>query len=118
MGTYVKIWANLNGVNDTQSTWIQSICEAYGITAPVNGTWIEALARYMGATDVVNGTWEEALVRVMGLTLNGTWMQTLSEQGVLTLSEATAYNTRVLADSGIVEGFICFNNKLRFLKYN
>lgn len=118
MGTYAKIWANLNGIDNTQSTWIQAICEANGITQPVNGTWIEALARFMGATDTYNGTWLEALVHVMGLSLNGTWMQTLSEQGFFTLLEATNYRTRVLADGGIVEGFTCLTNALRFLKNN
>jgi len=118
MSTYVQRWANLNGVNDTQSTWLQALCEANGITNPVNGTWIEAIARFMGATVPVNGTWEQAIVEVMGLTLNGTWMQTLAEQGYLTNAEATAYQVRVLADSGIVEGYSCLSNKLSILKNN
>ena len=118
MGIYIQDFANLNGVTDTQSTWLQAICEANGVMNPVNGTWIEALARFMGATDVVNGTWEQALVNVMGLSLNGTWMQTLADQGFISVTEANSYQTRVLADSGIVEGFTCFTNKIRFLKYN
>jgi hypothetical protein len=85
---------------------------------PVNGTWIEALARFEGATDTYNGTWAEALVREMGLTLNGTWMQTLAEQGFIVLVEATDYQTRVVAAGGIVEGLTCFTNKIRFLLYH
>ena len=118
MGIYIQDFANLNGVTSTQSTWIQSICESQGITAPVNGSWFEALARSMGATAPVNGTWEQALVTAMGLTLNGTWMQTLAEQGALTLAEAIAYQVRVIAAGGIVEGYTCLTNLLRILKNN
>lgn len=118
MSTYIQRFANLNGVTSTQSTWIQAICEANGIMNPVNGSWIEALARFEGASVPYNGTWAEALVREMGLTLNGTWMQTLAEQGLLSLTQANSYQTRVLADGGVVEGFTCFTNKIRFLLYN
>ena len=118
MGIYIQDFANLNGVTSTQSTWLQAICEAQGITEPVNGTWIEAFARFMGATAPYNGTWAEALVKEMGLPFNGTWMQSLAENGFISITEANSYQTRVLADSGIVEGFTCFTNKIRFLKYN
>ena len=118
MGIYIQDFANLNGVTDTQSTWLQAICEANGVMNPVNGTWIEALARFMGATAPYNGTWAEALVKEMGLPFNGTWMQSLAENGFISITEANSYQARVLADSGIVEGFTCFTNKIRFLKYN
>jgi hypothetical protein len=118
MSVYIQRFANLNGVTDTQSTWLQAICEANGIMNPVNGSWIEALARFEGATDPYNGTWAEALVRVLGLELNGTWMQTLAENGLLVLPEINAYVTRVQAASGIVEGYVCLTNKIRFLQYH
>ena len=118
MSTYIQQFANLNGVTNTQSTWLQALCEANGIINPVNGTWIEALARFEGATAPYNGTWQEALAREMGLTLNGTWMQTLAEQGLIVLAEATSYQSRVIAAGGVVEGFTCFTNKIRFLLYH
>ena len=118
MSLYIQRFANINGVTSTQSTWLQAICEANGIMNPVNGTWIEALARFEGATAPYNGTWQEALVKEMGLTLNGTWMQTLAEQGFINLVEATNYQTRVLAAAGVVEGLTCFTNKIRFLLYH
>jgi hypothetical protein len=118
MSTYIQQFANLNGVTNTQSTWLQAICEAQGVTNPVNGTWIEALARFMGATDTYNGTWQEALVHEMGLPFKGTWAQSLADSGLIFIQEATDYQTRIVADSGIVEGYVCLSNKIRFLKYN
>jgi hypothetical protein len=118
MSIYIQRFANLNGVYDTQSTWIQAICEANGIMNPVNGSWIEALARFEGATGPVNGTWQEALVKTLGLELNGTWMQTLAESGLLVINEVNAYKTRVEAAGGIVEGYVCLTNKIRFLQYH
>jgi hypothetical protein len=118
MSVYIQRFANLNGVTDTQTTWIQAICEAQGVTSPVNGTWIEALARKLGATGTINGTWGEALVKTMGLPFKGTWAQSLADSGLIFIQEATDYQTRVEAASGIVEGYVCLTNKLRFLKYN
>lgn len=107
---YIQQFANLNGVFQTKDTWWQAICESQGVYEPVNGSWVQALAQAKGANNVSNGTWVQALAEVMGITLNGTWLQSLAEQGSF---RGVAYRSRVIADGGRVEGYVCFINSIK-----
>lgn len=109
---YIQQFANLNGVYETKDTWWQAICESQGIYEPVNGSWVQALAESQGATDVSNGTWVQALAEAMGIALNGTWLQSLAEQGSF---KSYAFKSRVIADGGTVEGYICLINSLKVI---
>ena len=107
---YIQQFANLNGVYQTKDTWWQAICESQGIYEPVNGSWVQALAQSKGANNVSNGTWVQALAEAMGIALNGTWLQSLGEQGSF---RGAAFRSRVVADSGTIEAYICLINKLK-----
>lgn len=80
---HLQTWANLNGVTETDNTWIQAICESLGITQP-NGTWWQSLSEYLGENEPVNGSWVQAICRALNITepVNGTWIEALANNGI------------------------------------
>ena len=109
---YIQQFANINGVFQTKDNWWQAICESRGIYEPVNGSWVQAFAQAQGITNVSNGTWVQAIVEKFGITQRGTWLQSLAEEGSF---KGMAYRDRVIADSGLIEGFNCFCNTLKYI---
>lgn len=57
-GSWLAAFAVWQGATEPNGTWLQTICEQFGVTAPVNGSWVQALALYYNITDTIGyGNW-------------------------------------------------------------
>lgn len=57
-GSWLAAFAIWQGATEPNGTWLQTICEAFGITQPINGSWVQALANFYGITTTVGyGNW-------------------------------------------------------------
>ena len=56
-GSWLAAYAIYLGATEPNGTWLQTICELTGITAPVNGSWIQALAAHYGITQPISGNY-------------------------------------------------------------
>ena len=61
-GSWLAAYAIWLGATEPKGTWLQTICDQFGITEPVNGSWVQALALYYGITNTIGyGNWWLAL---------------------------------------------------------
>ena len=56
-GSWLAAYAIYLGATEPNGTWLQTICELTGITAPLNGSWIQALANHYGITQPISGNY-------------------------------------------------------------
>jgi len=72
-GSWLAAYATYLGATEPHGTWLQTICEQLGITAPLNGSWIQALCFYYGITDTIGyANWWLALADQV-TPLNDVW---------------------------------------------
>ena len=44
------------------ASWLQRVCDNFGITEPVNGSWLIALSFYYSQFEPINGSWTNSIL--------------------------------------------------------